>query len=83
MTRRYIRVIDTHHERWCVSIMKNEDGFLTAMKSQRFGVEIELTGISKANVRRILTEYFNDDELFDLQGREWNVKYDSSIYGFY
>ena len=83
MTGRYIRVIDTHHERWCVSIMKNEDGFLTAMKSQRFGVEIELTGISKANVRRILTEYFNDDELFDLQGREWNVKYDSSIYGFY
>ena len=63
--------------------MKNENGFLTAMKSQRFGVEIELTGISKANVRRILTEYFNDDELFDLQGREWNVKYDSSIYGFY
>lgn len=83
MTGRYIRVIDTHHERWCIDIMKHDEGFLTAMKSQRFGVEIELTGISKATVRRILTEYFNDDELFDLQGREWNVKYDSSIYGFY
>lgn len=83
MTERYIRVIDTHHERWYIDIMKHDEDFLTAMKSQRFGVEIELTGISKANVRRILTEYFNDDELFDLQGREWNVKYDSSIYGFY
>lgn len=63
--------------------MKNDKEFLTAIMSQRFGVEIELTGISRADVRRILTEYFNDDELFDSQGRDWNVKYDTSIYGLY
>ena len=62
---------------------RTDEEFLTEMKKQRFGVEIELTGISKTDVTKILAEYFNDDELFDKQGREWNVKYDSSIYAYY
>lgn len=63
--------------------MKNDEEFLTAMKSQRFGVEIELTGISRQEVKDILANYFNDNELFDRQGRDWNVKYDSSIFARY
>lgn len=57
--------------------------FIEAMKSQRFGVELELTGISRSEVRQILANYFNDSELFDPKGRDWNVKYDSSIYARY
>lgn len=58
---------------------KNREEFLNAMKSQRFGVEIELTGITRQTVKRLLADYFNDDELFDNKGRDWSVKYDSSI----
>lgn len=60
---------------------KNRDEFLNDMKSQRFGVEIELTGITKQDVREILKRYFNYYELLDFNSREWTVKYDSSIYG--
>lgn len=63
--------------------MKNDEEFLSAMKSQRFGVEIELTGISRSEVRQILSNYFHDSELFDSSGRDWIVKYDSSIYAYY
>ena len=62
---------------------KSREEFLQAMKSQRFGVEIELTGISKQEVKQLLANYFGDSELFDSKGRDWNVKYDSSIYAYY
>lgn len=62
---------------------KNREEFLQAMKSQRFGVEIELTGISKQEVRNLLANYFEDRELFDRQGRDWRVIYDSSIHAHY
>lgn len=61
---------------------KSKEEFLSAMKSQTFGVEIELTGISIDTVNTILTNYFNDSELFDSSGREWTVKYDGSIFAY-
>ena len=62
---------------------KSRDEFLQAMKGQRFGVEIEFTGISKQEVTDLLANYFNDNELFDSRGRDWEVKYDSSIIAYY
>lgn len=62
---------------------KSRDEFLQAMKAQRFGVEIEFTGISKQEVTDLLANYFNDNELFDSRGRDWEVKYDSSIIAYY
>ena len=62
---------------------KNREKFLQDMKSQRFGVEIELTGISRQEVTDLLANYFGDNELFDNRGRDWSVKYDSSIVACY
>lgn len=62
---------------------KSRDEFLQAMQGQRFGVEIEFTGISKQEVTDLLANYFNDNELFDSRGRDWEVKYDSSIIAYY
>ena len=53
---------------------KNREKFLQDMKSQRFGVEIELTGISRQDVKDLLANYFGDNELFDNRGRDWSVK---------
>lgn len=61
---------------------KSREEFLAAMKSQRFGVELEFTGISMDLVNTILADYFNDGELFDHQGRDWDVKYDGSIFAY-
>ena len=61
--------------------MENE--FVENMKSQLFGVEIELTGISKEDVKDILRRYFNNHDLMDNKGRDWSVKYDSSIQARY
>ncbi len=58
---------------------KSRDEFLQDMKSQHFGVEIELTGITKQEVQNLLANYFEDRELFDHKGRDWSVKCDSSI----
>lgn len=57
---------------------KTREEFLQAMKSQKFGVEVELTGITIQKVYDLLTEYF-EGNIFDSKGRCWNVVYDSSI----
>lgn len=61
--------------------MENE--IIENMKKQLFGVEIELTGISKEDVKDILRRYFNNHDLMDNKGRDWSVKYDSSIQARY
>jgi hypothetical protein len=60
------------------------------LKQQRFGVEIELTGISRGKAAEVIAEYFNSSltitgdsyntrTIKDTQGREWKVMRDSSI----
>ena len=60
------------------------------LKQQKFGVEIELTGISRGRAAEVIAEYFNSSVNFtgnsyntrivkDTQGREWKVMRDSSI----
>lgn len=58
---------------------KTKEEFISSMKSQVFGVEIEFTGISRDYTKEILANYFNSSSLIDNKGREWHVKYDGSI----
>lgn len=58
---------------------KTREEFLQSMKEQGFGIEVELTGINRGTVTNLLSLLFENDELKDSQGREWKVKYDSSI----
>lgn len=60
------------------------------MKDQKFGVEVEFTGISREAAATVLADYFGTThryaggsydawEVQDEQGRTWKVMYDSSI----
>lgn len=62
------------------------------MKTQTFGVEIEMTGISRRKVARIVAKYFGTTDTVksegryyktwtcrDTKGRTWRVVWDSSI----
>lgn len=60
------------------------------MKTQRFGVEIELTGITRAKAAEVIATHFNTGseyvggqyqtyEAFDRKNRRWKTMYDSSI----
>jgi hypothetical protein len=60
------------------------------MKDQRFGVEIELTGLSRQKAGQILVDYFNAESyhtygydtysVLDSQNRSWKVMSDGSIH---
>ena len=60
------------------------------MKTQRFGVEIELTGISRSNAAKLIADYFGTRSTYDgtfynkytavdRQGRKWTAMFDGSI----
>lgn len=60
------------------------------MRDQRFGIEVELTGITRAEAARVAAEYFggsahNDGSYYDVhsaldsQGRKWKFMNDGSI----
>ncbi|UZW12585.1 amidoligase family protein [Clostridium pasteurianum] len=60
------------------------------MKNQAFGIEIELTGITRKKAAKALEQYFNTTAIYegggyctykvkDSQGREWKIMRDSSI----
>lgn len=60
------------------------------MKTQRFGIEIELTGITREEAARVIADYFGTESYFigtyyqtyrakDRNDREWKATYDSSI----
>lgn len=60
------------------------------MKTQRFGIEIELTGITREKASKVIGEYFGTEtkyvggvykayEVKDRKSRTWKVVYDSSI----
>ena len=60
------------------------------MKTQAFGIEIELTGITREKAGQVIAEHFGTTAIYeggtyksykvlDLQGRNWKVMRDSSI----
>lgn len=60
------------------------------MKTQRFGIEIELTGITREEAAKMIAEYFGTESYYigtyyqtygarDTKGREWKATFDSSI----
>lgn len=60
------------------------------MKTQRFGIEIELTGITREEAAKVIANYFGTESNFagtyyetyeatDRLGRTWKATYDSSI----
>ena len=55
------------------------------MKNQNFGVEIELTNISRETAARVIAEYYGTQAVNctakDRKGRVWKAVYDSSIAG--
>ena len=57
-----------------------------------FGIELEMTGISRKTVGKLVYEYLQSQEemevycadaykIIDQQGRKWSVDYDGSIHG--
>jgi len=60
---------------------KDED---LQMKNQRFGIEIEMTGLTRTKAAQVIADYFGtiatqSNTAKDRQGRTWSVKYDGSI----
>lgn len=64
------------------------------LKEQNFGVEIELTGITRPAAAKVIAEYFGTDRhhegthydtytATDRKGRTWKAMSDSSIDGYY
>lgn len=60
------------------------------MKNQRFGIEIEFTGMTRCDAARVVAQYFQTQEhydggiydaysIIDNKGRKWKVVSDSSI----
>lgn len=60
------------------------------MRTQRFGIEIELTGITREKAAKVIADYFGTESFYigtyyetygakDRQGRTWKATYDSSI----
>lgn len=60
------------------------------MKTQNFGIEIELTGITRAAAAQVIADYFGNRceyvggsyqtyEAYDNRGRRWKCMYDASI----
>ena len=60
------------------------------MKTQRFGIEIELTGITREEAAKVIAGYFGTESYYvgtyyktygakDTKGREWKATFDSSI----
>lgn len=63
----------------------------TTIFNQNFGVEIELTGITRENAAAVIAQYFGTNsyyagtyykvyEAIDAKGRKWKAMYDSSIH---
>ena len=66
-------------------------GNFDGIKKQRFGIEIELTGITRAEAAEAIAELFDSDydhyggsydryDIADAKGRTWKIVYDSSIH---
>lgn len=58
----------------------------TNMKNQKFGIEIEMTGITRQQAANKLAQHWgtrpnsgSNDTVLDPQGRQWKLEYDGSI----
>ena len=60
------------------------------MREQKFGIEIEMTGITRQRAAEVMAAYFSSTASYDggsykeysirdAAGRRWKVMYDSSI----
>lgn len=60
------------------------------MKTQKFGIEIEMTGITREQAGKVIADYFGTESTYvggtyktfeakDSKGRTWKAMYDSSI----
>lgn len=60
------------------------------MREQKFGIEIELTGLTRQKAAEVISKYlgnsyqydggyYEEYSVYDNQGRKWKVMYDSSI----
>ena len=60
------------------------------MREQKFGIEIEMTGITRQRAAEVMAAYFSSEASYDggsyevysvrdAAGRRWKVMYDSSI----
>lgn len=59
--------------------MVDREQYLYEMKSLFFGVELEMTGLRRSEAKRVLADFFKDEDLLDDAGREWKIKSDNSI----
>ncbi len=57
----------------------DREQYLKELKAPFFGIELELTGITRSDAKRVLADYFQDEDLLDQDGREWMIKFDGSI----
>lgn len=66
---------------------------MITIKNQNFGVEIELTGITRSEAAEVIAEYYGTEKSFegtfyqtwtakDSKGRKWKAMFDSSITAF-
>lgn len=66
---------------------------MLSIKDQKFGIEIEMTGLTRSDAAKIVAKYFNSSVqhiggvydkycVQDSSGRTWNLVYDSSISTF-
>jgi len=53
--------------------------YLQELKSQKFGIEVEFSFITKDMAREVLRELFSNDRMIDNKGRCWEIKSDNSI----
>jgi hypothetical protein len=59
--------------------MVDREQYLYEMKSLFFGVELEMTGLRRSEAKRVLADFFKDEDLLDNAGRDWTIISDSSI----
>ena len=55
------------------------EGYLQEMKSQKFGIEIEFSFITREDAKGIIREVLSNDAMLDSSGRRWKVVRDGSI----
>lgn len=53
--------------------------YLEAMKSQKFGIEIEFSFITRPQARETIRQFFGNQDMLDWKGRAWKIVRDGSV----
>lgn len=53
--------------------------YLEAMKSQKFGIEIEFSFITRPQARETIRQFFGNHDMLDWRGRAWKIVMDGSV----